>query len=59
MSPFVSDPGADNRRLAAGLNLSEHTLRNHVSRIYDKLGVSNRLELYLYAQKHALSTPAP
>ena len=58
VSRIGSEPGADNRKLAKILNLSEHTLRNHVSRIYDKLGVSNRLELYLYAQKHALNTPS-
>ena len=31
------------------LNLSEHTVKNYVFRIFDKLGVSNRIELVLYA----------
>ena len=49
---LVADPGADNRRLAGRLHIGEHTLRNHLSRIYDKLGVPNRLELYVFAQRH-------
>jgi DNA-binding NarL/FixJ family response regulator len=56
---LVADPGADNRRLADRLHIGEHTLRNHLSRIYDKLGIPNRLELYVYAQRHGLSSPAP
>jgi DNA-binding CsgD family transcriptional regulator len=51
---LVTKPGADNRKLANSLNIGEHTLRNHLSRIYDKLGVPNRLELYVYAQRHGL-----
>ena len=48
----VLDPGAENRKLAERLHMGEHTLRNHLSRIYDKLGVPNRLELYVFAQRH-------
>ena len=51
----VLDPGADNNRLAEQLQMGEHTLRNHLSRIYDKLGVPNRLELYVYAQRSGLT----
>jgi DNA-binding NarL/FixJ family response regulator len=51
---LVADPGADNRRLASRLHIGEHTLRNHLSRIYDKLGVPNRLELYVFAQRHSI-----
>jgi DNA-binding NarL/FixJ family response regulator len=49
---LVTKPGADNRKLADSLNMGEHTLRNHLSRIYDKLGVPNRLELYVFAQRN-------
>ncbi|MGH8668713.1 MAG: LuxR C-terminal-related transcriptional regulator [Burkholderiales bacterium] len=52
---LVTEPGADNRKLASNLHIGEHTLRNHLSRIYDKLGVPNRLELYVFAQRHGLS----
>jgi Bacterial regulatory proteins, luxR family len=31
------------------LNLSEHTVRNYLIRIFDKLGISSRVELVLYA----------
>jgi two-component system nitrate/nitrite response regulator NarL len=54
----VADPGADNRKLAERLHIGEHTLRNHLSRIYDKLGVPNRLELYVYAQRHGVNSPS-
>lgn len=49
---LVSRPGADNKTLASNLHIGEHTLRNHLSRIYDKLGVPNRVELYVFAQRH-------
>ena len=41
--------GLGNREIAQRLNLSEHTIRNYLFRIFDKLGVSNRVELVLYA----------
>jgi len=37
------------------LHVSEHTLRNHLTSIYYKLGVANRLELFAYAQKQGLT----
>ena len=50
---LAKQPGADNKTLASTLHIGEHTLRNHLSRIYDKLGVPNRLELYVFVQRHA------
>lgn len=41
-----------NKDLAKHLFISESTLRNHLSSIYQKLGVNNRLDLYIYAQNH-------
>jgi hypothetical protein len=38
-----------NREIAQQLNLSEHTVKNYLFRIFDKLGISNRVELVLYA----------
>jgi DNA-binding NarL/FixJ family response regulator len=52
-----ADPGADNRKLAGKLGMGEHTLRNHLSRIYGKLGLSNRFELYLFAHRHRMNRP--
>lgn len=50
----VQGNGALNKTLAQRLFISEHTLRNHLTSIYQKLGVNNRLELYVYAVKHQL-----
>ena len=44
--------GLSNRDLARTLKLSEHTVKNHLFRIFDKLGVSNRMEAVLYAISH-------
>jgi len=41
--------GLSNRDIAGKLNLSEHTVKNYIFRIFEKLGVSNRVELVLYA----------
>lgn len=55
----VAESGASNKVLASCLFISEHTLRNHLSSIYQKLEVSNRLELYVYAVKHNLGGTDP
>jgi two-component system, NarL family, nitrate/nitrite response regulator NarL len=47
--------GATARAIAETLHISEHTLRNHLTSIYDKLDVANRLELFAYAHKHGLT----
>jgi DNA-binding NarL/FixJ family response regulator len=51
--------GSTNRQVAAQLGLSDQTVKNHLSVIYDKLGVSNRLELALYAIHHKLLDRLP
>lgn len=43
--------GKSNKRIAADLFLTEGTVKNYVSRILDKLEVTNRTELTLYLQK--------
>jgi DNA-binding NarL/FixJ family response regulator len=48
---LVSD-GLTNRDVARELNLSEHTIKKYLFRIFDKLGVSSRVELVLYAVNH-------
>lgn len=41
--------GRSNRAMAIALNLSEHTIKNHLFHIFYKLGVSSRTEAILYA----------
>jgi DNA-binding NarL/FixJ family response regulator len=41
--------GLPNREISSKLGVSAHTVKNHLFRIYEKLGVSNRVELVLYA----------
>jgi DNA-binding NarL/FixJ family response regulator len=40
--------GLSNREIAARLKLTEHTVKNYLFRIFDKLGVSSRVEVVLY-----------
>ena len=44
--------GLRNKELAERLKISEQTVKNHMHNIFDKLGVSDRLELALYAIHH-------
>jgi DNA-binding NarL/FixJ family response regulator len=44
--------GLNNREIAQQLNLKENTVKKSLLRVYDKLGVSNRVELVLYAVSH-------
>ena len=44
--------GLNNREIARELNLKENTVKKSLLRVYDKLGVSNRVELVLYALSH-------
>lgn len=53
---LVAD-GLTNRAISERLNLSEHTVKNYLFRIFEKLGISTRVELVLYAvtQSHSAS----
>ncbi len=46
--------GFKNKDMAERLFISEQTVKNHLHNIFDKLGVSDRLELALYAIHHKL-----
>jgi two-component system nitrate/nitrite response regulator NarL len=50
---LLVEEGFTNRDIAHHLRLSEHTVRNNLIRIFDKLGVSTRVELALYAVNHS------
>lgn len=46
--------GCSNREIAGRLGISDDTVKHHLSNIFDKLGVYNRLELALFAIHHGL-----
>jgi DNA-binding NarL/FixJ family response regulator len=46
--------GQRNKEIGANLFITEQTVKNHMHNIFDKLGVSDRLELALYAIHHHL-----
>jgi two-component system, NarL family, nitrate/nitrite response regulator NarL len=46
--------GYSNREVAYRLELSEQTVKHHITNIFDKVGVSNRMELTLFAINHHL-----
>lgn len=55
IAALASDAAAPGKVIAGRLCISEHTLRNHLTSIYNKLGLSNRLDLYAYATRHSLN----
>jgi two-component system nitrate/nitrite response regulator NarL len=46
-----------NKEIAKRFGISEKTVKHHLTNIFDKLGVSNRLELALFAVHHHLELP--
>ena len=44
--------GMTNQDISRRLNLSTHTVKNYLFRIFEKLGISNRVELVLYSLDH-------
>lgn len=49
--------GYSNKEIAQRLSLSEQTVKHHITNTFDKLGVSNRMELTLFAISHHLIDP--
>lgn len=49
---IVDEKGARSKVIADRMHMSEHTLRNHLTSIYEKLEVTGHLELYLFAAEH-------
>jgi two-component system, NarL family, response regulator DegU len=54
---LVAD-GLTNRGVAVELGLSEHTIKKYMLRIFDKVGISSRVELVLYALSHGEHRPS-
>jgi two-component system nitrate/nitrite response regulator NarL len=51
--------GLKNKQIAARLFISDTTVTHHLSSIFSKLGVSDRLELVIYAFAHKLAKMLP
>jgi DNA-binding NarL/FixJ family response regulator len=47
--------GSSNKAIATEFHISEQTVKNHLTAIFNKLGVSNRLELAIFATQHNIS----
>jgi DNA-binding NarL/FixJ family response regulator len=46
--------GQTNKDIAGTFGISEYTVKHHLTNVYDKLGVYNRVELVLFAMNHGL-----
>ena len=53
---LVTD-GCDNAEIAGRLYMSLSTVKHHVSRVLDKLGVNNRVQAATFATRERLSQP--
>ena len=52
--------GMKNREIAHNLKVSDHSVRNYLYRIFEKLGVSSRVELILHVSaQQSRSRPSP
>ena len=50
--------GCSNKEIAQQFDISEQTIKHHLTRMFDKVGASNRLELAMVATRHGLDTMA-
>lgn len=51
---LANDASSPGKVIAERLHISEHTLRNHLTSIYSKLGVSSRMDLYAFALRNGM-----
>ena len=51
--------GLKNKQIAERLFISQATVHHHLTAIYDKLGVTGRSQLMIYAYQHRLTHPHP
>lgn len=54
----LAETGKSNRDVGEALFLSEQTIKNHLTNIYRKIGVTNRLDAVLWAQNNGLVNSA-
>ena len=48
--------GRSNRQISQELSISERTVKHHLTNIFDKLGISSRLQLAAFAIKQQVSS---
>jgi two-component system, NarL family, nitrate/nitrite response regulator NarL len=48
--------GCSNREIASRLEITEDTVKRHLTNVFDKIGMSTRLELALFALKNNLAS---
>ncbi len=48
--------GYANKDIAREFSVSEETVKHHLTRIFDKVGAANRVELAIVAQAHGLES---
>jgi DNA-binding NarL/FixJ family response regulator len=51
--------GASNKEVASSLNISERTVKGHLSNVFQKLGVADRLKLVLFVREGKVARPLP
>jgi len=51
--------GASNKEVASSLNISERTVKGHLSNVFQKLGVADRLKLVLLVREGKIAGPLP
>ncbi len=49
--------GADNLQIAASLGITERTVKAHISNLYQKLGVENRIQMAMLAAQYGVPRP--
>ena len=46
--------GSSNKEISQKFSISERTVKHHLTNVFDKLGISSRLELAVFAREHRL-----
>jgi DNA-binding NarL/FixJ family response regulator len=59
INAFANEAGASNKKIARTLGISEQTLRNHLTSIFNKLEITNRFDLFMFAKLHHHQFSAP